>query len=452
MVEQLIFLTMLALIAVALLPSAAASRRLLRHFDAGPANDEPDLAQLRNLKERRRLDGKSGTGKAGKGSKSKSKGKGSKSKGGSSGGFCGCQSCTANVLERKAGRFTCEERISHLMNDHTGVFSTTTKACRRVAGLEFPRECGACDPDTCDGKVAITDEDEEVEINQTEPEDEPEILTLQDPTLPPTSFPTSSYCGCTECTAETWNAFAPLGTVHTCSSRIEYMMTTGGLSELDACRFIAGEEEGEFPLECAPCDPGRCNGEFDVPSPSPTVGVITPAPTLPPHTPALQAETPLYCFPDYEERVRWMDVWGGYNVEVKKSPSNEVCGPGDNRFSDDTVSLVNDELTLRYEKVNEEDGWVGSEVRILLPQEMMPYSYGHFKFSVKSVEVKDKVTGEISAKHLPLSIVLGMFTWDTTDKYDVNEYWSHEVDIELSRWGNEGIEDGQFVIQVRREM
>lgn len=29
----------------------------------------------------------------------------------------------------------------------------------------------------------------------------------------------------------------------------------------------------------------------------------------------------------------------------------------------------------------------------------------------------------------------------------MNEYWSHEVDIELSRWGNPDIMDGQFVIQ-----
>jgi len=180
-------------------------------------------------------------------------------------------------------------------------------------------------------------------------------------------------------------------------------MGAEGMSELDACRVVSGDQ---FPNECgAACHPDQCAGRIIPP--------FTPEPTLAPHTPPLQPETPLYCFRDYANRVRWEDVWGSYTVEVKRHADNDVCGPGENRFSEETVSLNNDEITLQYRKTA--DGWVGSEVRILLPPEQMPYTYGTYQFSVKTVSVKD-ASNQIISDALPPSLVLGMFTWDTTDK------------------------------------
>lgn len=207
------------------------------------------------------------------------------------------------------------------------------------------------------------------------------------------------------------------------------------MTEFQACRKISGEE-GEFANICGPyCDPDLCEERYRG----------TPSPTLAPHTPPLVPETPLYCFREYEDRVRFENAWGDYILEVKNHPNDETCGPSFNLFDEDLVEFVNEQLTLRFEK---KDGvWSGSEVRIVLPAEQMPYTYGTYQFSVKTVTVKDKVSGEVLDDALPPSLVLGMFTWDTTDKWDENEYWSHEVDIEISRWGNPDIMDAQFVIQ-----
>jgi len=292
---------------------------------------------------------------------------------------------------------------------------------------------------------AATDNNDNVNDNQEAPviQDVPDAKDTRAATdAPGTVEDDSIRCGCTDCTVEIWNEPASYdGTTGvTCGSRIEYMMGQG-LTELNACRFIAGET-GEYCSVCGPaCDPDRCQGRV--------IPEFTEPPTLPPHTPPLEPETPLYCFRNYTDRVRWGNVWGNYTVEVKRHPNNEVCGPGGNRFSEDTVSLVDDELTLRFQKTD--DGWVGSEVRVVLPADKMPYSYGNFRFSVQSIVTKDNETGEVNSTQLPPSIVLGMFTWDTTDKFDVNEYWSHEVDIEISRWGNRDIMDAQFVIQPPEE-
>ena len=89
--------------------------------------------------------GKGGKGssksKSGKGGTSKSKSSKSKSSGcpEDDGGYCSCQSCTREVLDREVGAFTCGERIERLLDEHPGAFPTGKKACRRVAGLEFPR-------------------------------------------------------------------------------------------------------------------------------------------------------------------------------------------------------------------------------------------------------------------------------------------------------------------------
>jgi hypothetical protein len=86
--------------------------------------------------------GSSSGSKSGKGSGKGSKSKGSKSKNGSS--LCTCQSCTEKVLKRRAGLYTCGERIDYLLTQYSGAFPTETSACKRVGGIEFPEgELGA---------------------------------------------------------------------------------------------------------------------------------------------------------------------------------------------------------------------------------------------------------------------------------------------------------------------
>jgi hypothetical protein len=53
--------------------------------------------------------------------------------------------CTAEVLARMAGEYTCAERINYLIQEKK---ETQWDSCFRVGGLEFPAECGPCNPGT----------------------------------------------------------------------------------------------------------------------------------------------------------------------------------------------------------------------------------------------------------------------------------------------------------------
>ena len=53
------------------------------------------------------------------------------------------ETCTSQVLDRMAGTFSCRERISWLM---TAMKKSQWEACEQVASIEFPAQCGACDP------------------------------------------------------------------------------------------------------------------------------------------------------------------------------------------------------------------------------------------------------------------------------------------------------------------
>jgi hypothetical protein len=255
----------------------------------------------------------------------------------------------------------------------------------------------------------------------------------------PTSAPSDSvsetnesaeHCGCLDCTEEIWNTLAD---GNTCGDRISYVageMNTN-LTEIDACRLVAAVE---FPTVCGPgCNPDRCDGR---------IPPFTTAPTLAPHTAPLTPESSLICFPEYAQRTRFENVWGKYTVEAKEGAS---CGPGSNKFTTNTVSVDNDELKLQFKKGDA--GWEGSEVRVILPEEEMPYTYGTYSFSVKTVSVLDADTSAVIDTVLPQSLVLGLFTWDDTEMYAVNENWNHEVDVEISRWNIPGNPDAQFLVQ-----
>ena len=222
----------------------------------------------------------------------------------------------------------------------------------------------------------------------------------------------SSRCGCAACVEAVWNTMAG---DFTCGERIMYLKTDLSKqypTEVQACRQVAFE----FPCLCGGCDPGRCKlptPEFVLPSGwvPPTIsrfgGAITPAPT-----PAgavidtsIRAEDqPLYCFPDASARPTYT-LWDDLVIQPKVSEA--ACGPGNNFFRSETVVVNNDDNTLTMLYAN----GVASEVRILLPVEKRPFSYGSYQFSVKSVEVLDSA-GTVISNVLPKELVLGLFTWD----------------------------------------
>ena len=250
---------------------------------------------------------------------------------------------------------------------------------------------------------------------------------------------TPDHCGCFDCTDEVWNTYATNANGnYTCGQRIIYVRDELKNSEEDACRRVAGRD---FPLECGrACNPARCDGRLEPFTASPTV---TPLPGK------LVFDTSMYCYPEYDDRVRWTDAWGDFIIEVKQDGA--LCGPSDNNFVADTVSFdaANDELTLEFKQVN--GVWSASEVRVVLPDSQMPYQYGNYKFGVKSVKVYNGDNDSVVSDILPQSLVIGLFTWDTTERYELRENYNHEVDIEISRWNIADNKDAQFLVQPPEE-
>jgi hypothetical protein len=76
----------------------------------------------------------------------------------------------------------------------------------------------------------------------------------------------------------------------------------------------------------------------------------------------------------------------------------------------------------------------------------MPFTYGTYRWSVQSIAVKD-ASGNVLSNRLDKDLVLGLFTWDSTEDYASHENWNHEVDVEISQWGDSTNEDVQFVVQ-----
>jgi hypothetical protein len=270
-----------------------------------------------------------------------------------------------------------------------------------VAGVEFGDVCGPnCDPNRCEGYI-------------------PPVPATAAPTVSPA--PTSTpKCGCDDC-AEAYDLVAG---EFTCGERIEFLMNSGS-SEEAACRQVAGLD---FPFLCGPsCDPDRCDEK----------------------NPVLEPRTPLYCFPAYDSRQRYENVWGDFTLEVKEDAVLGVCDPSFNKFTRDMVSLNGDELTMRFHKNG--DMWEAAEVRIIMPEDQMPFKYGTFSWSVKSVAVKNIDTGAVRQNYLPPNMVLGMYTWDATEDFTIRENYSHEVDVELGRFGDpDSPYDGQFLVQPAR--
>jgi hypothetical protein len=148
------------------------------------------------------------------------------------------------------------------------------------------------------------------------------------------------------------------------------------------------------------------------------VSTVAPTPTM-----AGQIETATSV--EAETYSRTIEFSG---QEWKVKTSNERVGPGPNYFSDSSENVWVDENGQLHLKMTYKDGrWYCAEVVTA-----DPLGYGSYQFRLASrVEQLDK------------QAVLGLFTWDTL----APQYHYREIDIELSRWGEETGLNAQFVVQ-----
>jgi hypothetical protein len=330
---------------------------------------------------------------------------------------CTCRSCTDRALdEMTPDGLTCRARIQWLLRDEQEGqhYPTEAVACARVANIEYPLQCSPCDPVTCDGRSSAP--------------------------APPSVSPRSAYCGCDSCTYSAWRA--PDADGLSCEAHVTWLQIHNvSVSEISACHEVGMQ----FPQSSCGrlCTCGNNSSTDNNNSSSRSAPTVAPV-SNPTTSPTTRDNTPLYCFPPSDARVRYGPVWGSYKVEVKEDSSAQ-CGPGNNRFSHETVSLVNDTLTLQFKRSNVTGEWLASEVRVV-PADGTKFNHGKYDFSIQSVSVLG-ADGNVLSNQLPAELVLGFFTWDDTDKYVAHENWNHEVDIELSRWGNATNEDAQFLMQ-----
>jgi hypothetical protein len=124
----------------------------------------------------------------------------------------------------------------------------------------------------------------------------------------------------------------------------------------------------------------------------------------------------------YERIIRF----SGQEWNVKSS--NMSVGPGPNYFSNSAESVWVDERGQLHLKLIRKDGrWYCAEV---VTRESLGYGSYQFKISSRT-EILDKY------------VVLGLFTWDTT----APQFNYREIDIELSKWGEDADLNAQFVVQ-----
>jgi len=124
----------------------------------------------------------------------------------------------------------------------------------------------------------------------------------------------------------------------------------------------------------------------------------------------------------YDRIIRF----SGQDWKVKSS--NTPVGPGPNLFSNSPESVWVDESgQLHLKLIRKGDRWYCAEVVTV-----EPLGYGSYQFKISS-----------GAANLDKYAVLGLFTWDTT----APQFNYREIDIELSRWGEEEGLNAQFVVQ-----
>lgn len=117
--------------------------------------------------------------------------------------------------------------------------------------------------------------------------------------------------------------------------------------------------------------------------------------------------------------------FSGYRWRVKSS--GRPVGPGPNYFGDSERSVWTDpDGRLHLRVIHEHGRWWAAEV-ISAPS----FGHGTYRFDL-----------ETNVDDLDSNVVLGLFTWS-----DQPAFSHREIDIEISRWGQEGNDNAQFVVQ-----
>lgn len=332
---------------------------------------------------------------------------------------CGCSTCAQDIWNADANGYSCGARILWLMEAQG---YSSSRACRTIALNQFPMICGACSPDTCDRGS----QNYGFSINPPLPgPPAPTKRPTIQPSSAPTPFPTSpeTKCGCPSCTAQVWNTIAG---GYSCLDRINFLINHMGKTEQAACQQVGSVE---FANQCGLCACNTVNEQTGNEYSNPNLS----NPYRPP-------SDSVYCFPPPANRKRYSNVWGKYAVEVKEGN----CAPGNNLFRREAVSLSGNDLKLELKNIGGQ--WQSGEVRVLPPSNAA-FDYGRYTFSLKSVRVVDLRNGQVVATNLPLSTIVGFFTWDSTENYAIHENYNHEVDVELSQWNVPGNADVQFLVQ-----
>lgn len=162
--------------------------------------------------------------------------------------ICGCATCDEAALNTLAGAYSCGARIQWLQSAAGGSLSEDG-ACFVIGNIEFPQECGKCNPTVCNDSPSPSLVPSKSPTNI--PSDSPTPL----PSARPTPLPTISHpCGCGTCDEA---ALSALAGAYSCGARIQWLQSVAGglMSEEEACIRIGSIE---FPLECENCDPNRC--------------------------------------------------------------------------------------------------------------------------------------------------------------------------------------------------
>jgi hypothetical protein len=115
-------------------------------------------------------------------------------------------------------------------------------------------------------------------------------------------------------------------------------------------------------------------------------------------------------------------TFSGYEWDVRDIPSDRG---GPNEYDPDNA-WTDAEGLLHLKLAQREGRWKSAEVIL-----KRPLGYGTYSFTVRDVSALDP------------SAALGLLTWDT-EAVDQNH---REMDIEISRWGDPKIPNGQYVIQ-----
>ena len=143
--------------------------------------------------------------------------------------------------------------------------------------------------------------------------------------------------------------------------------------------------------------------------------------------------------PPTPEQRQWLDFPGGRTIEFAgrtwrvKGPG--TYEPGPSTFSDATSAVWVDEDGRLHLTIRQVGGsWQSTEVAL-----SQPLGYGDYVFTTR---------GRLDA--LDPKTVLGMFLWEYGACYDPADLWwnpFNEIDVEFSRWGDEGNAVAQFVTQ-----